>query len=281
MTFFGKEERWRSIPAHADVHDDHHDDHALHAHDEHHDDHGPDTNGFFYTDEELAAQPHEHEHHHALDLNHKPHEVPPSMWVPLVVLAALSLVGGWFLSNNHLLENWLYPEGSMLLKLEEHPHGIPLMALSIAAAVLGILAGLAFYLKGLPAKEGWDETKWNPFRKLARDQFGYDRAMVGASVDGGGDLSVALWKGADSGVVDGAVNGAGLSASWFGRAFGRLQNGIVRQYALIMLVGVVGLLGALGYSLSKESKSEAPPPVMAPGGPGAAGPTSAMPLVRP
>jgi NADH-quinone oxidoreductase subunit L len=143
------------------------------------------------------------------------------------------------------------------------------MALSIAAAGLGILAGLAFYWKRLPAKEGWDESKWSPFRKAARDQFGYDTAMVAASVDGGRDLGLAMWQGADASVVDGAVNGAGLSAGWIGQMFGKLQNGFVRQYALIMLIGVVGLLGAIGFAVSKGIEAPPGPPIPgieAPGG---------------
>ena len=246
MTFFGKEERWRAIPAHAEAHG-HHEDHESHGEHAHHTDHGPDKHGFFFTEEEMAAVPHEHEHHHDLDAEHQPKEVPFSMWFPLAVLAVLSIAGGWALNQNHLLEYWLYPPGSANLNLEAHPQGIPLMALSIGAAVLGILLGLVFYWKGLPVKEGWDESKWSPFRRSARDQFGYDAAMVAAGVDGGRDLSVAMWRGADAKVVDGAVNGAGWSAGWLGSTLGKLQNGFIRQYALIMLIGVVGLLISMGY----------------------------------
>jgi NADH-quinone oxidoreductase subunit L len=266
LTFFGKQERWRLIPATEHGAEEHHgDDHSHHSHPEH--DHGPDAHGFFYSDEELASQPHDHEHHHELDETHKPHEVPPSMWFPLVVLAVLSLIGGFVL--NGFLEHWLYPEGSMTLKLSEHPEnlpgGLPLMLYATVAAGAGILIGVLIYWKGLPSKEGWDESKWNPFRKLARDQFGYDHAMVAASVEGGRDLGMALWKGADAGVVDGAVNGAGSLSTWLGTFMGRLQNGFVRQYALVMLIGVVGLLGAISIGVyranhpSSESALSAPP----------------------
>jgi NADH-quinone oxidoreductase subunit L len=175
------------------------------------------------------------------------------MWFPLAVLALLSLGGGYLMHQNHLLEHWLYPPGSLTLKLEAHPHGLPLdlLWLSLIAAFGGILLGAFFYWKGLPAREGWDEGKWHPFRRAARDQFGYDNAMVASSVQGGNDIGVAMWQGADSAVVDGAVNGAGVTASWLGGWIGKLQNGFVRQYALIMLIGVIGLLGMLGYSFAK------------------------------
>ena len=280
LTFYSGDERWKLIPAHAEGHSDHHDDHSHHEHHAH-EDHGPDKHGFFYTDEELAAIPHEHEHHHDLDETHKPHEVPFSMWFPLVVLAILSVGGGYLLHSNHLLEHWLYPPGSMMLKLEAHPHGLPLdlLWLSIIAAGLGIVLGLFFYYKQLPAKEGWDLAKWSPFRKSAGNQFGYDSSMVAATVDGGNDLGLAMWRGADAKVVDGAVNGVGWLASALGKGFGVLQNGIIRQYALIMLVGVVGLLGALAFSSAKLKTNSAAPgsSIQSPGGTG----PSSMPMAVP
>ncbi|MEA2553456.1 MAG: NADH-quinone oxidoreductase subunit, partial [Fimbriimonadaceae bacterium] len=125
LTFFGKEERWRAIPAAAHDHHDHGHAHAAH-------DHGPDTFNFYYTDEEILSEQHalaEHEeHHHVLDKNHTPHEVPPSMYIPLIVLAFLSLVGGFLLAQHERFKEWLYPNGLPILgTVEEHPHGIPLL----------------------------------------------------------------------------------------------------------------------------------------------------------
>ncbi|MER3466231.1 MAG: hypothetical protein C4340_03505, partial [Armatimonadota bacterium] len=55
---------------------------------------------YFLTDDEVRAiEEEEHEHHHGLTPEHEPREVLPSMWVPLVALAALSLVGGAALSG--------------------------------------------------------------------------------------------------------------------------------------------------------------------------------------
>ncbi|MFZ4506452.1 MAG: NADH-quinone oxidoreductase subunit L [Fimbriimonas sp.] len=249
LTFFGGQERWKSIPV-AEHHDDHgHDDHHAEVHHEHaHHDHGPDTHGFFFTEEELAAKhaTAEHEHHHALDQSHTPHEVPPSMWIPLVALAILSVFGGFVLSNNHLFEHWLYPEGLPILgEVHVHPEegfGKYLLYLSMAAAFGGIIVGAIIYRKGLPEKEGWNLAKWNPFRRSAANQFGYDDAMVQSSVQGGGDLGRMIWKGIDVAVIDGLVNGAATVAAFFGRGVRAIQTGYLRAYALLMLVGVVGLI---------------------------------------
>jgi NADH-quinone oxidoreductase subunit L len=265
LTFLGKEERWRLIPAHG-----HHElgeegqealpssAGILPANEslvDHADDHGPDLHNFFYTHEQLHEMEHaEHEHeHHELDADWTPKEVFPSMWVPLVVLAILSIFGGWFLANKNFFEEWLKPSsGPLLLKIRpeaEHlPGGLSLVAYSAIAAFGGLIIGILVYAKGLPKKEGFDERKWNPFRIWARDQFGYDPAMMTASVEGGADVGRLFWRVFDAGIVDGFVNGIAGLAGWFGGLFHRIQTGYVRAYALVMLIGGVGLLSWFAYT---------------------------------
>jgi NADH-quinone oxidoreductase subunit L len=247
LTFFGNEERWRSIPVHEHHHDGHEsethgEDHHEHAHVEGHD-HGPDVHGFFYE----HPVPEEHEHHHELDGSHTPKEVPPSMWVPLVVLALLSVVGGFLMENNHAFEHWLEPSSGPTVigsTLSPHPEYLPisLVTLSLIAALGGILVGWLVYRKGLPKSEGWDLAKWSPFRRAAGDQFGYDRAMVSASVEGGAQLGWFAWRGIDVSIIDRIVNGVAGFAGLVGRGFRTSQTGFIRSYALWMLAGGLGLL---------------------------------------
>jgi NADH-quinone oxidoreductase subunit L len=203
LTFFGGVEQWRKIePNHVDDHD-----------------------------------------HHHLDAEHKPHEVPFSMYFPLIVLAVLSAAGGWYLSQGGRFEHWLLAsQVGPKIAPPTHPEGIPLMALSVGAAVLGILAGVAVYIKGLPAKEGWDESKWSKFRLRARDQFGYDRLMVNSVTVDSASLSTSVNTGFDHAVIEGMGEGAGNVTSWLGGIFNSVQTGLVRMYASIMLIGVVVLL---------------------------------------
>ena len=206
LTFLGKEERWRSIPA------QHHDE-----------DHG--------------------DAHHELDENHTPHEVPPSMWIPLVVLAVLSVGGGFMLSKGDAFEKWLYPTDlSVLGHVSTEPSNIPLALYSTIAAVGGILLGLAFYLKGLPKNQGFDESKWSPLRRAERDQFGFDKAATVAAVEGGGDIARGLWLWVDNGLINGIVEGLGSLSAGIGGLLRRWQSGTIRLYALMMLSGLVGLI---------------------------------------
>ena len=254
LTFFGGQERWRSYaPAH--VHAPEVDEHHAHEDHEHEDEHE-----FFFTSEELEEQHVQHPHHHELEPTHTPHEVPPSMSITLIVLAVLSVVGGYFLAANHLLQNWLFPDGLAYLGaevVEGHPHGWvgqSLLYLSIAAAAVGIGYGYLIYRRGLPNSEG-EESSWHPFRRAAGEQFGYDAAMMEASVEGGGQVGKFLWKDFDAGFVDGIFNGIAFLFGQFGRLFRVLQTGYARTYALLMLIGGVGLLGWFWYASNKAEKT--------------------------
>ena len=217
LTFLGKEERWRAIPA---VHHE--------AHGEDGDAHG--------------------DAHHELDANHTPHEVPISMWLPLVVLAVLSIGGGYVMANNQAFEHWLYPEElSVLGKVSTEPSNIPLAMYSTIAAVGGILLGLAFYVKGLPKDQGFEESKWSKLRLSERNQFGFDHAVTVAAVQGGGDIARGLWHWIDDGLIDKIVEGFGFVSAGIGKGLKIWQTGYIRMYALMMLCGLAGLVGFFTY----------------------------------
>ena len=254
LTFWGGEERWRLIPAkegHQEREVDHHGHSSAHAG-------HPDDHDFFYSESELAAQPHEHEHHHELDENHKPHEVPVSMWFPLVILALFSAGSGlwlkgseWFASiPKDRLQSWLEPHAH-----EAHHGPAPILGmwlpiLGMWLGIAGIAIGALWYWRGLPKSEGWDLARWNPIRRAAGNQFGYDAAMMNAGIEGGGTLGNWLWRTFDSKIIDGAVNGIGGLLSGMAKGFGWIQSGYARGYALMMLVGCAGILGWIVYAVN-------------------------------
>ncbi len=259
LTFFGKQERWRELPAHG-LHETHpsHESQIVHARDAH-ENYGRDghaTADFFYSESEMALreQLENEDHHHHLNPDHTPREVSISMWFPLVVLALLSIFGGWYLERNELFKEWISPGASPVLgEVSIHPQGIQLVWLSFAAAAGGIFAGILIYGRGLSEREGWDLSKWNPFRRAARRQFYYDDAMVGAAVGGGGIFATGLWRWFDAAVVDGMVNGVGYLAAGVGGLFRKLQTGYVRGYALLMFAGALGFLGYFVWLISRTA----------------------------
>jgi NADH-quinone oxidoreductase subunit L len=147
------------------------------------------------------------------------------------------------MSSGDRFQNWLSSstEGT-LGKVELHPHNLPLLQLSIGAAVIGIVAGAITYFKGLPKNEGWDESKWSGLRLGMLNQFGFDKLMVQSAVDGGRELSNNLDSGVDRGLMNGMGVGAGQATTWIGGLIRQLQNGFIRMYALVMLLGAVLLI---------------------------------------
>ena len=56
-------------------------------------------------------------------------------------------------------------------------------------------------------------------------------------------LGTGLWKGGDTGLIDGLiVNGSARLVGWFGSIARRLQTGYIYHYAFAMILGIMALL---------------------------------------
>jgi len=184
----------------------------------------------------------------------KPHESPPFMVIPLVVLAGLSIVGGiiqlpslGIIPKNwqHKLLDWLHPlvefEGSPVEGIGEahiedttaYDMKVLLIFVAIGAALLGIAAGWAVYQKKLakPIEPELLERGW-----------GYDAAISWFMGKPGREAFQATAD-FDSTVVDGAVNGVATAVRETAQGVRKGQTGYVRQYAGVIGIGVVLLLG--------------------------------------
>jgi NADH-quinone oxidoreductase subunit L len=188
----------------------------------------------------------------------RPHlkESPRVMSVPLLVLAALTVAGGalnlpHFLPLGQALHHWLEPVVAPAVRYvgEARPATgveLGLMALAVVIAAAGI--GLAWRrLKPealVPADRAAPEAG---FQKVLADKYYvdeiYDRLIVRPVVW----LSrVVLWKGVDSGLIDGAgVNGSAVVARTLGWLGSRLQAGQLGGYVVVFVLGALAVLGAL------------------------------------
>ncbi|MEO8050173.1 MAG: NADH-quinone oxidoreductase subunit L [Acidobacteriota bacterium] len=166
-----------------------------------------------------------------------PHESPPSMWIPLAILAFLSLVGGYI-----NIPKWLEP----MFRLPEEAPGIPWTALvSVAAGLIGIALAAWFYLIAPAIPEELARSFSTPYRwiynKYFVDEF-YDSVVVEPMVDGSRSL---LWRIVDVGVIDGIVNGTGKTARNIGGVLKRLQSGSIRSYAAWVVLGSIIVIVAI------------------------------------
>jgi NADH-quinone oxidoreductase subunit L len=175
----------------------------------------------------------------------KPHESPPIMFVPLLVLAGLAIVGGAMQLPSlgiipdeweHKLEDWLHP----VVEFGEaeiggtwaDEHLVLLLLLAVACSLAGIvLAWLIYQRKRIRAVEP----------ELFAQGWYYDRAVswfMGNPGRTGFEVAAAF----DADVVDGAVNGTATVVRETANEVRKGQTGYVRQYASVIGLGVVLLL---------------------------------------
>ncbi len=222
----------------------------------------------------------------AHDVEHPIHESPKSMTVPLMILAGLSIVGGWVgwpasLGGSNRFERFLEPV--VAAHAQEHVEVLGgqaasmeylLMLVSIAIAVAGIFLARYLYLQRadlpgkLAANYGWlygllyrkyyvdeiyDAMFVNRAKDLGTTLGAFDAAIVdGLGVDGTGWLTRAFshlsiaW---DTWIVDGLVNLLARVVWLFSYPVRMVQSGLVSGYALLIILGVLIFLGYYGFHL--------------------------------
>jgi len=185
-----------------------------------------------------------------------PHEAPASMTVPLILLALLSIVGGFVgipasLGGGNALEHWLDPvfegarEKMALVPRDGGSIEYLLMGTSVLVAVGGILFARALYLR---RKEIADRIKAQqpPWYKILLNKYYvdelYDAVVVTPTVKVSERL---LWNIIDVGIIDWLVNATGRAVAGISRVARMVQTGAAQGYVLVFLLGVVTILGWL------------------------------------
>lgn len=180
-----------------------------------------------------------------------PHESPSLMTVPLMVLAFLSVVGGYIGlpaifagEGGNLFESWLAPVfTSAERKLEfygshSHAEEFLLMFVSVIAAVGSIYFAYYVYTKRQDIADR-TSVKLKKLYNLLLNKYYVDEAYEAAVVQpiqkGSETL---LWKFTDSKIIDGVVNGSAALIDRTAAFIRRFQTGVAQFYALIMMVGI-------------------------------------------
>ncbi|GAA3524771.1 NADH-quinone oxidoreductase subunit L [Nocardioides daeguensis] len=164
-----------------------------------------------------------------------PHESPLVMTIPLMVLAALSALGGLMLAGNWIVD-WLSP---VVGHAEHEEPPLPVLVLTlITIAVVAAGVALAWVLVGQRDVPRAAPADVSLATKAARADLYGDAINEGLVVNPGRATVRALTDG-DRTLVDGLFMGATTVFAGTGELLRRLQNGYVRSYAL----GIVG--GAL------------------------------------
>ena len=187
-----------------------------------------------------------------------PHESPKVMWIPLVILAVLSVGGGyigvpaaWGGSNHfeHFLEPVLAKAAPTIAgahgavttvtehALETAPHDFLTERIFTIISVIVALAGIGL---------GWVMFTTQPLRRMPKllenkyyiDEI-YDTAIINPVL---GTARNVLWRILDIKIIDGTVNGIARAFGETGGTMRFLQTGLARSYAAIMLIGAIVLI---------------------------------------
>jgi NADH-quinone oxidoreductase subunit L len=170
---------------------------------------------------------------------HHLHESPPAMTIPLIILAVLSIIGGFVGIPNLLIEGgdklslFLSP---VIAAHEEHQvsHSTEYMLMGLSTALMLVMIIFAWMqYRNYKRKEATGfakvlENKWYV------DEL-YEKIIVNPLHKFAGFLKSVMEKD----VIDGLVNGVGKAVNYGGRQFRLLQSGQVGNYVLLMVVSMV------------------------------------------
>jgi NADH-quinone oxidoreductase subunit L len=229
LVFHGKE-RFRNKPFPPEDDHAHADDHAdAHAHD---DKHG-------------------HDHHH----DATPHE---SRWVvtlPLVLLAIPSVVIG-YMTIQPILHGDFFKDAIFVDALK-HPamveigkafHGAGamalhgLMTLPFWLALAGVVTAYVFYMLK-PEIPAAIQQRFGFVQRLLENKYYMDWINERLLAPAARAVGQGLWKGGDVALIDGAIiNASARGIGSIASLTRLLQSGYLYWYALVMIVGVVGLM---------------------------------------
>jgi NADH-quinone oxidoreductase subunit L len=195
-----------------------------------------------------------------------PHEAPWSMAIPLIILAVGSVLAGYVgvphaLRGSNHIESFLEPSfaapaaavSETHAQVGEHPAAgeahadtateLLLMGVSSGIAVAGILIAMFFWLRRPQAAEAMAQ-RFRGVHRLLLNKYYVDEFYDSSVVQPIKQLSTGgLWKGVDAGLIDGMVNGVGLTVRAGSGGLRRVQTGSVRTYAASLFLGVVLILG--------------------------------------
>lgn len=209
----------------------------------------------FHGQENFHHKPFPGEHDHHDDHAAIPHESPWVVTVPLLLLAVPSVVIGYL-----TIEPMLYGEflkDAVFIHHESHPameelkqsfHGAAAMALHAVStlpfwlALSGVAVSYYFYMvnPGIPAAIG---RVLSPVVTVLENKYYMDWFNEHVLAAGARRLGIGLWKVGDVAVIDGAVvNGSANAVGVFAGVIRTVQTGYLSWYALVMVLGIFGLM---------------------------------------
>lgn len=176
-----------------------------------------------------------------------------SMTTPLIILAFFSIAAGYvglpgaFGEGVNLFDKYMSPVFREAYKIapapaEDATTSIILLVVSGIIALLGV--GIAYYMYNLHRNTAPQAARRasGPLYIISLRKWFFDEVYNFVIGTGGAAFGRLLWL-FDRTVIDGAVNGTGWVTRTTARGVRRTQTGFVANYALIMAIGLVIVVG--------------------------------------
>ena len=208
----------------------------------------------FHGEERYDQNPEAHHDDHHGGHSGKPHESPWVVTLPLVLLAVPSVFIG-FLTVQPMLFGEFFKDvifvdarhGAMagLEGIFHGPLAMAVHALQTAPfwlALAGVVTAYYMYMIN-PALPAAIKKSMRPIYSLLENKYYMDWFNENVLARFARILGAGLWKVGDQALIDGAVvNGSWKCVGWIAGILRWIQSGYIFHYALIMLLGVFGLM---------------------------------------
>ncbi|MFY7864251.1 NADH-quinone oxidoreductase subunit L [Roseateles sp.] len=201
--------------------------------------------------------PGEHDHHddHGHHEPHVPHESPWVVTLPLVLLAIPSVFIGYLVIEPMLFGEFF--KDSIFVNHEAHQgmtalremfHGAAAMAvhglstLPFWLALGGVVTAYVFYMVA-PSIPKTIARVLAPVIHVLENKYYLDWFNENVLAKASRGLGLAFWKGGDAALIDGLIiNGSARTVGGIASLMRLLQTGHLYWYALVMILGVIGLM---------------------------------------
>jgi NADH-quinone oxidoreductase subunit L len=178
------------------------------------------------------------------------HESPWLMLVPMVILAVLSVAGGYVglpkvLGLGNAIDEFLQPAfaGSVRASLGEGAAASQWLVIGVSIVETALAFALAWWLyrRDWGTAERWTESARGLY-DLVYNKYYVDRAYDEAIVKPLRRMAGILSSVVEAKGIDASIDGVGRLVGLAGEGLRRLQTGLVRHYALALLAGAVLLV---------------------------------------
>ncbi|WP_293906980.1 NADH-quinone oxidoreductase subunit L [Phenylobacterium sp.] len=215
--------------------------HHWHNRDHVHDDtHGDHAHADTHAEPDHAGHGRGHEH--------KPHESPWTMRLPLILLSIGAVFAGFAFTEKFIgVDHIAFWKGAIFAAANNHvlvEHEAPwwIAQSPLIVSVVGLLVAAYMYIlrEGMGARLA---AQGGPLYEFFYNKWFFDELYQATFVRGAQWLGDLFWKGGDQRIIDGlGPDGISALSVQVGKGVGRIQSGYVYHYAFVMLLGVAGLL---------------------------------------